>query len=84
MINVSLDNRPECVPCEGVCVDILSCKDSQVPEILVGVQVFVVDRGVMALVGDVAVRRYKCVSEGSFVNWEREVYKGTFQQDKAT
>lgn len=43
-------------------------KHLQVPEILVEVQVFVVDGGEAALVGDVTVRRYKCVSEGSFVN----------------
>lgn len=38
--------------------------DSQVPEVLVVVQVFVVDGGEAALVGDVAVRRYMWESEG--------------------
>lgn len=38
--------------------------DSQVPEILVVVQVFVVDGGEAALVGDVAVGRNKRVSQG--------------------
>lgn len=40
-------------------------KDLQVPEILVVVQVFVIDGGEAALVDYVAVRRYKCVSEGN-------------------
>ena len=43
-------------------------KDSQVPEVPVEVQIFVVDGGEAALVGDVAVRRYKHMSDGSFVN----------------
>lgn len=40
-------------------------KDLQVPEILVVVKVFVVDGGEAALVDNVTVRRYKCVSEGT-------------------
>lgn len=54
---------------QSVCLGNISHKkDSQVPEILVVVQVFVVDGREAALVGDVTVSRYKCVSEGSFVN----------------
>lgn len=49
--------------------------DLQVPEILVVLQVFVVDGGEAALVGDVTVRRYKCVSEGSFVNRGKHKHK---------
>lgn len=59
--------------------------DLQVPEILVVVQVFVVDGGEAALVGDVTVSRYKCVSEGSFVKGGRHKQKHfnkTKQHDK--
>lgn len=41
-------------------------------------QVFVVDGGETALVGYISVRRYKCVSEGSFL------LGGTVYQDKGT
>lgn len=58
-------------------------KDLQVPEILVVVQVFVVDGGEAALVDDVTVRRYKCVSEGTHVLTEGSIRRGisTRQRD---
>lgn len=59
-------------------------KHLQVPEILVVLQVFVVDGGEGALVGDVAVGRYKRLSEGSFVNGGRHKQEEAFGRDKGT
>jgi len=53
---------------QSVCLVTISHKHLQVPEILVVVQVFVVDGGEAALVGNVTVRENKCVSAGSLVN----------------
>lgn len=51
-----------------------SNKDLQVPEILVVMQVFVIDGGEAALVGDVSVIRQKCASEDLHVDGRKQSY----------
>lgn len=58
--------------------------DSQVPEILVVVQVFVVDGGEAALVDNVAVRRNKRGSGGSHLFNRDGANARAFQPDKSS
>lgn len=70
--DMNTDDSSEYVPWSRLFVFVIQAfKDLQVPEILVVVQIFVVDGGEGVLVGDVTVRRYKCVCQKAHLLTER-------------